>query len=56
MSELSSSKLIEQKEKYEIEKILKKWIRKEELWYKVNWKDYSSKYNQWVFEENMNDT
>jgi len=50
---LSSSELTEQKEKYEVKKILKRWIRKEELWYKVSWKGYSSEYNQWIFEENM---
>ncbi len=53
---LSSLKLINKKEEYKIEKILRKWCRKDELWYKVKWIDYSLKYNQWISEQDLDST
>ncbi len=49
-------KLINEKEEYKIEKILKKQCRKDELWYKVKWIGYSSKYDQWISEQDLDDT
>ncbi len=53
---LPPSKLINEKEEYEIEEILEKQHRKGELWYKVRWIDYSSEYNQWISEQDLDDT
>ncbi len=50
MQVLPSSKLINEKEEYEIEKILEKQRRKGKLWYKVKWIGYSSEYDQWILE------
>jgi len=43
---LSSLKLINEKEEYEVEEILEKQRRKGELWYKIKLIDYSSEYDQ----------
>ncbi len=56
MQMLPSSKLINEKEEYKVEKILRKQCRKDELWYKVKWIDYSLKYNQWISEQDLDDT
>ena len=45
VSELSSSDLINETEKYEVEKILRQQKKKEKLWYKIWWKNYSSEYD-----------
>ncbi len=55
MQMLSPSKLINEKEEYKIEEILKKQHRKDKLWYKVKWIDYSSEYDQWIFEQDLDD-
>ncbi len=52
---LPSLKLINEKEEYEIEEILKKQRRKGKLWYKVKWIGYSSEYNQWISEQDLDD-
>ncbi len=52
---LPSSKLINKKKEYEVEEILEKQCRKGELWYKVKWIGYSSEYNQWIFEQDLDD-
>ncbi len=46
MQMLLSLKLINKKEEYKVEEILRKQHRKGELWYKVKWIDYSSEYDQ----------
>jgi len=56
MQVLSPSKLINKKEEYKVEEILEKQRRKGELWYKVKWIDYSLKYDQWIFEQDLDDT
>ncbi len=56
MQVLPSSKLINEKEEYEIEEILKKQRRKGKLWYKVKWIGYSSEYDQWISEQDLDDT
>ena len=55
MPVLPSSKLINEKEEYEVEKILEKQRRKGKLWYKIKWIGYSSKYNQWISEQDLDD-
>ena len=52
-SVLQSLKLIDDTEKYEVEKIQDKKKTKEEVWYKIKWKNWSAEYNQWVWEEDM---
>ncbi len=52
---LLSSELINKKEEYKIEEILKKQRRKGELWYKVKWIGYSSEYDQWISEQDLDD-
>ncbi len=52
---LPSLKLINEKEEYKVEKILEKQCRKGELWYKVKWIDYSSEYDQWISEQDLDD-
>jgi len=52
---LPSLKLINEKEEYKIEEILEKQRRKGKLWYKVKWINYSSKYDQWIFEQDLDD-
>ncbi len=52
---LPSLKLINEKEEYEVEKVLRKQCRKGELWYKVKWIGYSSKYDQWISEQDLDD-
>jgi hypothetical protein len=53
---LPSSKLINEKEEYKVEEILRKQHRKGELWYKVKWIDYSLRYDQWISEQDLDDT
>ena len=48
VSELSFPDLIDETEKYEVEEILRQQKKKEKLWYKIWWKNYLSKYNQWI--------
>ncbi len=52
---LPSSELINEKEEYEVEEILRKQCRKDELWYKVKWIGYSLKYDQWISEQDLDD-
>ena len=52
-SVLQSSELIDDTEKYKVEKIQDKKKTKEEVWYKIKWKNWSAEYNQWVWEEDM---
>ena len=40
--------LIDETEKYKVEEILRWQKKKEKLWYKIWWKNYSSEYDQWV--------
>ncbi len=56
MQMLPPLKLINEKEEYEVEEILEKQRRKDKLWYKVKWIDYSSEYNQWISEQDLDDT
>jgi len=55
MQVLPPSKLINEKEEYEIEEILEKQCRKGELWYKIKWIDYSSEYDQWILKQDLDD-
>ena len=50
---LPSLKLINEKEEYKVEEILEKQRRKDKLWYKVKWIGYSSEYDQWIFEQDL---
>jgi len=43
-------KLIDDKQEWKVEKILQKWKQKKILYYKIQWKEYLMKYNQWVIE------
>ncbi len=52
---LLSLKLINKKKEYEIEEILKKQRRKDKLWYKIKWINYSLKYDQWISEQDLDD-
>ena len=45
--------LIDDEQEWKIEKILQKWKRKRILYYKIQWKEYLMKYNQWILSENM---
>ena len=38
-------KLIDEKKKYEVKKILRKQCQKSELWYKIRWKSYFTEYD-----------
>ena len=51
--ELSPPDLIDKTEKYEIEEILRWQKKKGKLWYKIQWKGYSSEYDQWVKKQDM---
>jgi len=55
MQVLPPLKLINEKEEYEVEKILEKQRRKDKLWYKVKWINYSSEYDQWISEQDLDD-
>ena len=33
----------------------RKQCRKDKLWYKVKWIDYSSEYDQWILEQDLDD-
>jgi len=55
MQVLPSSKLINEEEEYKVEKVLRKQRRKDELWYKIKWIDYSLKYDQWIFKQDLDD-
>ncbi len=46
-------KLIDDEQEWEVEKILQKRKRKKILYYKIQWKEYFMKYNQWISSENM---
>ncbi len=46
-------KLIDDEQEWKVEKILQKWKRKKILYYKIQWKEYLMKYNQWISSENM---
>ncbi len=48
-------KLIDDEQEWKIEKILQKWKRKKILYYKIQWKEYSVKYNQWILSKDMKD-
>ncbi len=48
-------KLIDDEQEWKIEKILQKWKRKKILYYKIQWKEYFIKYNQWILSEEMKD-
>jgi len=50
-----TSELIDEKEEYEVKEILKKWCWKNELWYKIKWKIYSTEYDQWVLKHDISD-
>ena len=43
---LQSLKLIDNIEKYKVEKIQDKKKTKEKIWYKIKWKNWSAEYNQ----------
>ena len=53
ISKLSLSELMNRTEEYEVKEILDKQQKKDELWYKIRWKSYSSKYNQWIQKKDM---
>jgi len=55
MLKLPLSELIDESEEYEVEEILEKQCRKDELWYKVKWTGYPSEYNQWISEQDLDD-
>ena len=42
------SKLIDDKKQWKIEKILDKMNDKKDIWYKIKWFNWNSKYNQWL--------
>ncbi len=46
-------KLIDDKQEWKVEKILQKQKRKKILYYKIQWKEYSVIYNQWILSEDM---
>ncbi len=46
-------KLINDEQEWKVEKILQKWKRKRILYYKIQWKEYFMKYNQWISSENI---
>ena len=50
---LQSLKLIDDTEKYKVEKIQDKKKTKEKVWYKIKWKSWPAEYNQWIWEEDM---
>ena len=45
ISKLLLSEFMNETEEYKVKKILNKQQKKDELWYKIRWKSYSSKYN-----------
>ncbi len=47
--------LIDDEQEWEVEKILQKRKRKRILYYKIQWKEYFMKYNQWISSEDMKD-
>ena len=51
--ELSLSEFMNETEEYKMKEILDKQQRKGELWYKIRWKSYSLKYNQWIQKKDM---
>ncbi len=53
---LPPSKLINEKEEYKVEEVLRKQHRKGKLWYKIKWIDYPSEYDQWILEQDLDDT
>ncbi len=48
-------KLIDNEQEWKVEKILQKRKRKRILYYKIQWKEYFIKYNQWISSEDMKD-
>ncbi len=48
-------KLINDEQEWKVKKILQKWKRKRILYYKIQWKEYSVKYNQWILSKDMKD-
>ena len=44
------SKFIDNEKQWKIEKILDKMNDKKNIWYKIKWFDWNSKYNQWLHE------
>ncbi len=46
-------KLIDDEQEWKVEKILQKQKRKKILYYKIQWKEYSVIYNQWILSEDM---
>ena len=49
---LQVSKLIDDNKQWKIEKILDKKSDKKDVWYKVKWTNWNSKYNQWFSKKN----
>ena len=47
-SMLQTSKLIDDEKQWEIKKILNRTKSKKDVWYKIKWFDWDSKYNQWL--------
>ncbi len=54
ISEFSLSELVNDENISEIEKILKKKISQDIIYYLIKWKNWSQKYNEWVTKKNMN--
>ncbi len=46
-------KLINNEQEWKVKKILQKRKRKKILYYKIQWKEYSVKYNQWILSKDM---
>ena len=53
ISKLSLSEFMNETEEYKVKEILNKQQKKDELWYKIRWKNYSLKYNQWIQKRDM---
>ncbi len=53
MSELLFLNLINNEKEYEIEEILSKRQRREQLQYEVKWVKYLTEYNEWLWVENI---
>jgi hypothetical protein len=54
ISKYLSSKLLDDDEINEIEKILQKKINKKIIYYLIKWKNWLKEYNEWITEKNMN--
>ena len=54
-SEDSLSNLMNDQQKYEVEEILDKIEKNEEILYLIKWIEYSDEKNQWISRKNLNE-